>query len=128
MAGIGDSEFTTDVLDRGDGAAHLGVDEVNAVEVQVRPSVDAEAVRRALLDAVQTHVPTLLSPGQAVAQLRETFHQARLSIGLLIGITGLVAGLGLVLGPLLVMVGGLGPALHAARLPVVQALYETTPS
>jgi putative ABC transport system permease protein len=96
VAGIGDSEFTTCVLDLGNGAAYFGVNEVNAVEVQVRPDADAETVRRALLDGVQTHGGTLLSLGQAVGQLRETFHQARLSIGLLIGITGLVAGLGVV--------------------------------
>jgi putative ABC transport system permease protein len=66
------------------------------VEVQVRPGADAEAVRRALLDAVQTHGGTLLSLSQALGQLREVFHQARLSISLLIGITGLVAGLGVV--------------------------------
>jgi putative ABC transport system permease protein len=218
VAGIGDSEFTTCVLDLDDGVAYLGVNEINAVEIQVRPGADAETVRRALLDAVQTHGGTLLSLSQAVAQLQETFQQARLSIGLLIGITGLVAGLGVVnamlasvaerrreigllravgatrsqvhriilaemamlgtggaligtplgwtvtflflrtaraylglaageasslaswlpllaasgtglaLWPLLAMLGGLGPALHAARLPVVEALYETTPS
>jgi len=218
VAGIGDSEFTTCVLDLSDGAAYFGVNEVNAVEVQIRPSTDAEAVRRALLDAVQTHGGTLLSLDQAAGQLRAVFHQARLSIGLLIGITGLVAGLGVVnailasvaerrreigllravgatqaqvnrmilaematlgtrgaligtalgwavtllflrvaraylglaawdvpslttwmpllvasgiglaLWPLLTMLGGLGPALHAARLPVMQALRETTPS
>jgi putative ABC transport system permease protein len=217
VAGIGDSEFTTCVLDLADGAAYFGANEINAVEVQVRPGADAEAVRRALLDAVQTHGGTFLSLSQASSQLREVFHQARLSIGLLIGITGLVAGLGVVnamlssvaerrreigllravgatrrqvsqlilaemamlgttaaligtalgwavtflflgvaraylglpgegvsslaawlpllvasaaglaLWPLLAMLGGLGPALHAARLPVVQALYETTP-
>jgi putative ABC transport system permease protein len=217
VAGIGDSEFTTCVLDLNDGVAHLGANEVNGVEVQVRPDADAEAVRRALLDAVQTHGGTLLSLSQALGQLRLVFRQARLSIGLLIGISGLVAGLGVVnamlasvaerrreigmlravgatrpqinrlilaeaammgttgaligtvlgwavtllflgvgratlglaggetsslaawlpllaasaaglaLWPLLAMLGGLGPALHAARLPVVQALYETTP-
>jgi putative ABC transport system permease protein len=217
VAGIGDSEFTTCVLDLADGATYFGVNEVNAVEVQVRPGADAEAVRRALLDAVQAHGGTLLSLGQAVGQLRAVFRQARLSIGLLIGITGLVAGLGVVnavlasvterrreigllraagatraqvnrmilaematlgtrsaligtalgwavtllflavaratlglsgggapsvtawlplfvasgaglaIWPLLAMLGGLGPALYAARLPVIQALYETTP-
>ena len=217
VAGIGDSEFTTCVLDLADGIAYLGANEVNGVEVQVRPDADAEAARRALLDAVQTHGGTLLSLGQALGQLREVFHQARLSIGLLIGVTGLVAGLGVVnamlasvaerrreigllravgatrwqvrrlvqaeaamlgtaagllgvalgwavtltflgvaraylglagegasslaawlpllaasaaglaLWPLLTMLGGLVPARHAARLPVVQALYETAP-
>jgi len=217
VAGIGDSEFTTCVLDLADGAAYFGANEVNGVEVQIRPDADAEAVRRALLDTVQTHGGTLLSLGQALAQLQEVFHQARLSIGLLTGITGLVAGLGvvnamlssvaerrreigllravgatrpqvgrlilaeavmpgttaslvgtalgwavtllflgvaraylglaggsvsslvawlplvvasaagLVLWPLLAVLGGLGPALHAARLPVIQALYETIP-
>jgi putative ABC transport system permease protein len=176
-----------------------------------------EAVRLALLDAVQAHGGTLLSLGQALGQLQEVLRQARLSIGLLISITGLVAGLGVVnamltsvterrrelgllravgttqlqvnrlilaeaailgttaaaigtvlgwvitllflgaarvylgltgegvsslaawapllaasaiglaLWPLLAMLGGLGPALYAARLPVIQALYETTP-
>jgi hypothetical protein len=37
------------------------------------------------------------------------------------------SGAGLALWPLLAMMGGLGPALHAARLPVVQALYDTPP-
>jgi putative ABC transport system permease protein len=218
VAGIGDSEFTTCVLDLADGAAYFGANEINAVEVQVRPGADTEAVQRALLDVVQTHGGTLLSLSQALGQLREVFRQARLSIGLLIGITGLVAGLGvvnamlasvaerrreigllraagatrpqvsrlilteaamlgtmaaligtalgwavtflflgvaqtylgltgggvsslavwrpilvasavgLVLWPLLAMLGGLVPALHAARLPVIQALYETTPA
>jgi putative ABC transport system permease protein len=218
VAGIGDSEFTTCVLDLAHGAAYFGANEVNGVEIQMRPGADAEAVRRALLDAVQTHGGTLLSLGQASAQLREVFGQARVSIGLLIGITGLVAGLGVVnallssvaerrreigllravgttrrqvsrlilaetatlgttaaligttlgwavtllflsvaraylgltgegmsslaawvpllvasaagavLWPPLAMLGGLGPAIHAARLPVIQALYETRPS
>jgi len=217
VAGIGDSEFTTCVLDLADGAAYLGANEVNGVEVQVRPGADAQAVRRALLDDVQNHGGTLLSLGQVSAQLREMFRQARLSIGLLIGVTVLVAGLGVVnamlssvaersreigmlravgatrpqvsrlilveaatlgavaaligtvlgwvvtllflglaraylgltgegasslaawlpllvasvaglaLWPLLAMLGGLGPARRAARLPVIQALYETTP-
>jgi hypothetical protein len=38
------------------------------------------------------------------------------------------SAVGLVLWPLLAMLGGLVPALHAARLPVIQALYETTPA
>ena len=96
IAGIGDSEFTTCVLDLADGAAFLGANEVNAVEVQVRPGADAAAVRRALLDVVQTHGGALLSLGQAMSQLREVFHQARVSVGLLIGVTGLVAGLGVI--------------------------------
>jgi len=94
VAGIGESEFTTCILDLADGATYFGANEVNGVEVQVRPGADSEAVRRALLDAVQTHGGTLLSLSQATAQVRQVFHQARLSIGLLIGITGLVAGLG----------------------------------
>ena len=216
VAGIGDSEFTTCVLDLADGAAYFGANEVNGVEIQIRPSADAEAVRRALLDAVQTHGGTLLPLSQALGQIQGMFHRARLSIGLLIGITGLVAGLGVVnamltsvaerhreigllravgatrlqvsqlilaeaamlgttagligtalgwavtilflgvaraylgltaggvsslaawlplilasaaglaLWPLLAMLGGLGPALHVARLPVIRALYETT--
>ena len=96
VAGIGDSEFTTCVLDLADGATYFGANEVNAVEVQVRPGADAEAVRQALLDAVQVHGGTLLPLGQAVAQLRQIFGQARLAISLLIGVTGLVAGLGVV--------------------------------
>jgi len=96
VAGIGDSEFTTCVLDLADGAAYFGANEVNAVEVQVRPNADAPAVRRALLDAVQTHGGTLLPLNQVSVQLRKMFRQAQLSIGLLIGISGLVAGLGVV--------------------------------
>jgi putative ABC transport system permease protein len=53
-------------------------------------------VHRALLDAIQAHGGTLLSLDQVTAQLRELFRQARLSIGLLIAITGLVAGLGVI--------------------------------
>ena len=34
---------------------------------------------------------------------------------------------GMVVWPLLAMLGGLIPAQHAARLPVIQALYDTTP-
>jgi putative ABC transport system permease protein len=94
VAGIGESEFTTCILDLADGATYFGANEVNGVEVQVRPGADAEAVRRALLDAVQTHGGTLLSLSQATAQVRQMFHQARLPIGLLIGLTGLVAALG----------------------------------
>jgi putative ABC transport system permease protein len=217
VAGIGDSEFTTCVLDLADGAAYLGVNEVNGVEVKLRPGADGGQVWRELLDAVQTHGGTLLSLGQVAAQLRALFDQAQLAIGLLIGITGLVAGLGvvnamlssvaerrreigllravgasrmqvgrlilvemallgataswlgtvlgwavtlaflavartylgvagegldsptvwlplagaslagLVLWPLLAILGGLAPALHAARQPVVQALYEQPP-
>jgi putative ABC transport system permease protein len=216
VAGIGDNEFTTCVLNLADGTAYFGANEVNAVEVQVRPGADVEAVRRALLDAVQTHGGTLLSLGQVLGQLRGVFRRTRLAIGLLIGVTGLVAGLGVVnamlasvaerrreigllravgatrpqvsrlilaeaamlgmtaaligtalgwavtllfmavaraylgltggasslvawlpllvasaaglaLWPLLAMLGGLSPALHAAKLPVIRALYETTP-
>ncbi len=216
VAGIGDSEFTTCVLNLADGVTYFGANEVNGVEVQLRPDADTEAVRRALLDVVQAHGGTLLSLGQARSQLQEMFRQARLSIGLLIGVTGLVAGLGVVnamlasvaerrreigllraigttrsqigrlilaemamlgamasligtgmgwavtllflslarsylgltaegapsltgwlplltasaagllLWPLLAILGGLGPALHAARLPVIRALHETT--
>jgi hypothetical protein len=96
VAGIGDGEFTTCVLDLADGRTYFGANEVNGVEVQVRPGADPEAVRRALLDAVRTHGGTLLSLSQVLGQLREMFHQAQLAIGLLIGVTGLVAGLGVV--------------------------------
>jgi putative ABC transport system permease protein len=215
VAGIGDSEFTTCVLDLADGATYLGASEVNAVMVQIQPGADAATVRGTLLDAVQIHGGTLLPLGQAVAQLQAVFHQMRLSISLLICVIALVAGLGvvnamltsvaerrreigllrvvgatqrqvrqliltemallggtaaligtvlgwivtfvfwgvaraylgltgegassltgwlpllvasgvgLVLWPLLAMLGGLVPAIHAARLPVIQALYET---
>lgn len=104
VAGIGDSEFTTCILNLADGAAYFGANEVNAVAVQVRPEADGEVVQRALLDAVQTHDGTLLSLSQASNQLREMFHQARRSITLLIGVTGLVAGLGVV-NAMLVSVG-----------------------
>jgi putative ABC transport system permease protein len=226
VAGIGDSEFTTCVLNLADGATYFGANEVNAVEVKVRPGADPDTVRRALLDAIQSHAGTLLSLSQASAQLRGMFHEAQVSIGLLIGVTGLVAGLGVVnamlasvaerrreigllraagatrsqvsrliiaemamlgtaaaligtalgwiatflfvgvaraylpapvaaaplsltgggmaslagwlpllvaslaglaLWPLLAVLGGLGPAIHVARLPVIQALYETAP-
>jgi putative ABC transport system permease protein len=217
VVGIGDSEFTTCVLALADGQTYFGANEVNAVEVKVRPGEDREAVQRALLDAVHSQGGTLLSLGQVTAQLRGILDQARLSIGLLIAVTGLVAGLevvnamlasiaerrreigllravgatrgqvgrmvlaetallgimaaligsvlgwavtvlflsvartylglspqgtisatswlpliaasaaGLVLWPLLAMVGGLAAAYHAARLPVIQALYEIAP-
>jgi putative ABC transport system permease protein len=91
VAGVGDSEFTTCVLDLDDGATYLGANEVNAVMIQVRPNADAELVRRALLDAVQMHGGTLLPLSQAQTQLQSVFTQARVSIGLLIAITGLVA-------------------------------------
>jgi putative ABC transport system permease protein len=214
VAGIGDSEFTTCVLDLSDGQTYFGANEVNAVEVKVRPGADREAVQRALLDVVHSQGGTLLSLGEVTAQLRGILDQARISIGLLIAVTGLVAGLGVVnamlaniaerrreigllravgatrgqvgrlvlaetallgtiaaligtvlgwavtvlflnvartylglspggtisvtswlpliaasaaglaLWPLLAMLGGLAAALHAARLPIVQALYE----
>ncbi len=214
VAGIGSSEFTTCVLSLADGERYFGANEINAVEVKIRPGADRDAVRRALLDAVQAHGGTLLSLDEVTAQLREVFRQARLSICLLVAVTGLVAGLGvinamlanvagrrreigllravgatrrqvgrlilaemawlgtgaallgtalgwaatalflalarahlglvaesgaslaawlplliasaagLMLWPLLAMIGGLGAALHAARLPVIQALYE----
>jgi putative ABC transport system permease protein len=217
VAGIGDSEFTTCVLDLADGAALLGSSEVNAVMVQVRPGRDADAVWRALLDAVQTHGGTLLPLSQASAQLSAVFRRVQQSISLLIGMSGLVAMLGVVnamlssvaerrreigllravgatrpqvtllmlaemavlgavaaligtalgwgvtiaflgtariqlglgeevssslaawlplvasslaalaLWPLLTMLGGLAPALHASRLPVIKALYEIPP-
>jgi putative ABC transport system permease protein len=123
VAGIGDGEFTTCVLDLDDGRAYFGANEVNAVEVQVRPGADAGAVRRELLDAVQTHGGTLLPLAQVVAQLRGVFHQARLSIALLIGLTGLVAGLG-VLNALLASMAerrreiGLLRAVGATRLQI----------
>jgi putative ABC transport system permease protein len=96
VAGIGNSEFTTCLLDLADGATLLGANEVNAVMVKVRPGADASTVRRVLLDAVHDHGGTLLPLSQAAAQLRLAFQQAWLSMSLLIGITGLVAGLGVV--------------------------------
>jgi putative ABC transport system permease protein len=96
VAGIGDSEFTTCVLSLADGMTHFGANEVNGVEVQIRPDGDPQTVRRALLDAVQEHGGTLLSLNQALGQLRQMFRQARVSIDLLIGITGLVALLGVI--------------------------------
>ena len=60
---------------------------------------------------------------------------ARAHLGLAVGgVPSLAAWLpllvasaaGLTLWPLLAMLGGLGPTLHAARLPAIQALYETT--
>jgi putative ABC transport system permease protein len=217
VAGIGDSEFTSCVLDLDDGGTYLGANEVNAVMVQLRPGADAAAVRQALLAAVQSHGGTLMPLTEAAAQLRAVFRQVQLSITLLIGIAGLVAGLGvvnamlssvaerrremgllravgstrrqvvrlilaeaavlgavgalvgialgwaitllflgvvrthlglagegmaslagwlsllaasmagLVFWPLLTMLGGLLPALHTARLPVIQALHEIAP-
>jgi len=214
VAGIGDSEFTTSVLDLEDGATYLGANEVNAVMVQARPGNSPETTRRLLLDAVQTHGGTLVPLSQASAQLRAVFSQARLSISLLIALAGLVAMLGVVnaalssvaerrreigllravgatqpqvirlllsemallggaaalagtvlgwaatilflgvaqahlgfsgegvsslaawlplmvatlaswvLWPMLTMLGGLAPALHASRLPVIRALYQ----
>jgi putative ABC transport system permease protein len=96
VAGIGDSEFTTCILDMADGLVYLGANEVNAVMVQLRPKADGEVVRRTLLDIVQSHGATLLPLGQVSAQLREVFRQVQLSISLLIGITGLVAVLGVI--------------------------------
>jgi putative ABC transport system permease protein len=96
VAGIGDSEFTTCVLSLADGMTHFGANEVNGVEVQIRPDGDPQTVRRALLDVVQEHGGTLLSLNQALGQLRQMFRQARVSIDLLIGITGLVALLGVI--------------------------------
>jgi putative ABC transport system permease protein len=96
VAGIGESEFTTCVLDLADSREHFGTNEVNAVMVQARPGADPKTVRRMLVDTVQDHGGTLLPLSQASAQLREVFRQARLSINLLIGVTGLVAGLGVI--------------------------------
>jgi putative ABC transport system permease protein len=96
VAGIGDSEFTTCVLSLEEGAAYLGTNEVSAVEVQIRPGVDRSSVREALLDAIQTSGGTLLSLEQVTAQLRAVVSQMQLSLGLLIAVTGLVAGLGVV--------------------------------
>ncbi|MGD8625740.1 MAG: ABC transporter permease [Anaerolineae bacterium] len=96
VAGIGDSEFTTCILDLADGQAYLGANEANALMVKVRPGADPAAVRQALADAVRRHGGTLLSLEQASAQLRHIFDQARLSIALLVGVSGLVAILGVV--------------------------------
>ncbi|MCL7454453.1 MAG: ABC transporter permease [Anaerolineae bacterium] len=96
VAGIGDSEFTTCVLDLSDGVAYFGVNEVNAVMVQVRPGAARSLVRQALVEAVRAHGGTLLSLSQASAQLQQVFAQARLGTSLLIGASGLVALLGVV--------------------------------
>jgi putative ABC transport system permease protein len=96
VAGIGDSEFTTCILSLSDGATYLGANEVNAVEIKLRPGADRATVRQALLDAVQTSGGTLLSLEQVTAQLRAVLNQIRSAIGLLIAITGLVAGFGVV--------------------------------
>lgn len=96
VAGIGDSEFTTCVLSLADGTTYFGANEVNGVEVQIRPGGDPQTVWRALLDAVQEHGGTLLSLNQALGQLRQVFRQVQLSIDLLIGISGLVALLGVI--------------------------------
>ncbi len=96
VAGVGDSEFTTCVLDLADGVAYFGASEVNGVLIQVRAKADPQAVRRALLAAVQIHGGTLMALDQVSAQLRTMFSQVRAAIGLLVGIAGLVAGLGAV--------------------------------
>jgi putative ABC transport system permease protein len=96
VAGVGDSEFTTCVLDLDDGATYLGANEINAVMVQLQPDADAGAVRQALVDAVQAHGGTLLPLTEAAAQLRAVFRQMQRAITLLIGIGALVAGLGVV--------------------------------
>jgi putative ABC transport system permease protein len=96
VAGIGDSEFRTCILDLFDGIEYLGVNEVNAVMVQVRPSADASRVRQALVKAVQEHGGTLLPMSQVSAQLGQIFGLARLGTGLLIAASGLVALLGIV--------------------------------
>ena len=96
IAGIGDSEFTTCILDISDGVAYLGVSEVNAVMVQVRPGADTSRVRLALVEAVREHGGTLLPMSQASSQLGQIFRQAQLGTSLLIGASGLVALLGVV--------------------------------
>jgi putative ABC transport system permease protein len=96
VAGVGDSEFTTCVMDLAAGQVYFGANEVNAVEIKVRPGASREAVRRAVLDAVHVHGGTFLSLEQVTAQLRQVLRQARLSMGLLVAVTGLAAGLGVV--------------------------------
>jgi putative ABC transport system permease protein len=96
VAGVGDSEFTTCILDLADGAAYLGVNEVSAVMVQVRLGADAGALRQALRDAVRREGGTLLPLDQVTAQLRDIFRQVRLSMVLLIAAGGTVAALGIV--------------------------------
>jgi len=96
VAGIGQAEFATCVLDLASSAGPFGANEVNGVMVQVRAGADAGAVRQVLLDAVQAHGGTLLPLSQASAQLAGILHQTQRSIGLLIGIVGLVAMLGVV--------------------------------
>ena len=132
VAGVGDSEFTTCILDLDDGAAYLGANEVSAVMVKVRPGAEPGAVRQGLNDAVREWGGTLLPLSQASAQLRQVFEQARLAIGLLIAAGGLVAALGLV-NASLASVGerrreiGLLRAVGATRRQVIQlVLAEAT--
>ncbi|MBN1660413.1 MAG: ABC transporter permease [Anaerolineae bacterium] len=96
VAGVGDSEFTTCVLSLADGQAYLGANEVNAALVKLRPGTDPATVRSALRSAVRTHGGTLLSLREAAGRLQGTFQQARLAMGLLSGLSGLVALLGVV--------------------------------
>jgi putative ABC transport system permease protein len=96
VAGIGQAEFATCVLDLAGSTGPFGANEVNGVMVQVRLGADAGAVRQALLNAVRTHGGTLLPLSQVSAQLAGILAQARRSIGLLIGVVGLVAVLGVV--------------------------------
>lgn len=96
VVGIGQAEFATCVLDLADSAGPFGANEVNGAMVQVRAGADAGAVRQALMDAVQTHGGILLPLSQASAQLGDVLAQVRWSIGLLIGVVGLVSMLGVV--------------------------------
>jgi hypothetical protein len=66
VAGVGDSEFTTCVLDLADGATCLGANEVNAVMVKLRPAADPSTVLQALRDAVCQHGGTLLPLSQVL--------------------------------------------------------------
>ena len=94
VAGIGDSEFATCVLDLADGMAYLGANEINGVMIQIRPGVLVETVRQRLLNTAHTYGGTLLSTSQVAAQLQAISRQGQLSVGLLIGIIGLVVLLG----------------------------------
>jgi putative ABC transport system permease protein len=90
-------------------------------------------VEMATLGTVAALIGTAL--GWAVTLFFSTV--ARTHLGLAIGDASrletwlpllVASGVGLALWPLLAMLGGLIPALYAARQPVIQALYEATSS
>jgi len=102
---------------------------VGATRAQINRLILAEAAtlgtRAALIGTVLGWVITLLFLGVARATLGLGEGVMASPAAWLPLLVASVAGLGL--WPLLAMLGGLGPARHAARLPVIQALYESTP-